>query len=352
MLRSRRVTPDDGGGSLEPMNFSRILRRVYPLLPFLLAAALLALLFVRVDAGAVQEELENAKLIWLPLIFGSSLVSDWFRALRWRYLLLPMKPTSAPVLFAASQIGSAVNLLLPLRAGEAVRVQIVRQRTGLSPSSIVGTFLLEVVSDLAAFAIIIIAGLLLFESVAFLWPLAVVAVLLVIGGLAGARYLAGRAEQWDPPATVAFRASPFAWTSRELYHFAHGLRSLRDPVATFHVLWTAHAIWLCEAIMFYACGRALSLDVSPAAYPLLMVAANVAGSVPLTQSGFGFFEVTLTGLAVALGIGEAEAAAYAVFVHILLTAPHVISGPLAAAALRLTPGEIFSRGDQSTTEIK
>ncbi len=306
-----------------------------------LAAGLLTALILRVDPGALRAELGKADLAWLPLILAANFASDWFRGVRWQHLLSPLSKTGVLLLFGASQLGSAVNLLVPFRAGEAVRVQIVSQRSGISASSIVATLFSEVLSDLVTFSSYIVLGLFWLEEADFLWPLAVAFALFMVAGLAVAYYLARRAERWQAPLADSGHRAPRAWLEREFYHFAKGLQSFRDPWLTFHVTWSAQAIWLCEAVMFYACGRALGVDLSPGGYLLLVVAANVAGALPLTQSGLGVLEVTLTGLMVALGVDKAQAAAYAIFVHILLTAPHIVSGPLAAVALRVSFTDIL-----------
>jgi hypothetical protein len=49
----------------------------------------------------------------------------------------------------------------------------------------------------------------------------------------------------------------------------------------------------------------------------------------------------------ALGPSVAQAAAYALFVHVLLTAPHLIYGPFAAVVLRVRPSEILLFGKKS-----
>ncbi len=342
--RTQAATTDDVERAVEARPPNGPVRRyglIRPLLPVALAAALLGGLFLRVDVSAIAGEIGRADPRWLPVILAANYASDWFRSVRWEHLLSPLRRPGVLLLFAASQLGSAVNLLVPLRAGEAVRVRIVSQRSGVSASSLVGTLFGEVMSDLVVFSIYIVVGLLLLEEAAFLWPVALVSAVMVGGGMAGAYYLAGRAERWPEPAAAP---GARAWLGRELYHFARGLQSFRDPAVIFHVTWSAQAIWLCEAAMFYACGRALDLDLSPGAYLLLLVVANIAGAIPLTQAGFGLFEVTLTGLIVALGPDEAQAAAYAIFVHVLLTFPHVVSGPLAALALRINPADVLFLG--------
>jgi uncharacterized membrane protein YbhN (UPF0104 family) len=109
----------------------------------------------------------------------------------------------------------------------------------------------------------------------------------------------------------------------------------------FHVAWSSHAAWLCEATMYYAFGRAMGLDLSPAVYLLVVVTATIAVSVPLTQAGLGVFELAIAGLLVAFGVDGSTAAAYAIFSHLFLAIPYLVSGPLAALALRLNPSDIL-----------
>jgi len=316
---------------------------VRPVLPFVLAAVLLGGLVARVDARATWDELKGARAEWIPLVLAATYASDWFRAVRWRHLLSPVGKAGTFLLFAASQVVSAVNLVVPLRPGEAVRIRIVSRRSGIEPASIVATLFGEVLSDIVTFSSYLVVGLLLLREARFLWPAAAVLGVLLVAGAGGAFWLSGRAGSRPDPAELG-RPGLRARIERELYHFSSGLASVRDPAVSLNVLWSAQATWLAEAIAFYACGRALDVDLSLGGYLLLVVAANVAGSVPLTQAGIGVFEVTLTGLMVALGVDKAQAAAYAIFVHVLLTVPHVVSGPLAAAALRMRASDVFLGG--------
>lgn len=93
--------------------------------------------------------------------------------------------------------------------------------------------------------------------------------------------------------------------------------------------------------MYYACGRALGLDIPIAVYLLVVVAATIAVSVPLAQAGLGVFELALTGLLLAFGVDKSQAAAFAIFSHVMLALPYFATGPLAAFALRLSPSDIL-----------
>jgi uncharacterized protein (TIRG00374 family) len=116
-------------------------------------------------------------------------------------------------------------------------------------------------------------------------------------------------------------------------------------------VWASHAAWLCEATMYYACGQALGFDLSPVVYLLVVVAATIAVSVPVTQAGLGVFEIAIAGLLVAFGVDEAQAAAFAIFSHVMLALPYFATGPLAAVALRLSLADIlFLRGRRESDE--
>ena len=72
--------------------------------------------------------LRAAHLIYLPLIFIAGIVSLFSRALRWGVLLGPIATVRRRSLFAATAIGFAANMLLPLRAGEVLRPWILARK--------------------------------------------------------------------------------------------------------------------------------------------------------------------------------------------------------------------------------
>jgi glycosyltransferase 2 family protein len=333
-------------------------RRAFPYVrsaaQLILAGALLAGLVWRVDLAAVRDELKGATLWWLPLAFAANLGSDWFRAIRWQQFFAPMKRLGVPFLFAVAVLGVATNLVLPLRAGEVVRVQVLRRRTRLKVSSIVATLLSEKLMDVVAFSTFILLGIILYEDAHFLWPLAVLYGCLLTAGIAGARWLAGRSLREPAPesGTISGLTGMRRWFRHETHWLGVGLAGFRRPVAIVCVLAASLAAWVCEALMYYACGLALGLDLSPLVYLLVVVAATIAVSVPITQAGLGVFELAIAGLLVAFGVDETQAAVFAIFSHVMLALPYFVAGPIAAVALRLSIADIlFMRlGKQESVE--
>lgn len=310
-----------------------------PLVPIGIAAALLGLLLWQVDLGEVRDELAQASLWWLPLAFALNLMSDWFRAIRWQQLLAHLRRFKLPFLFGTAVLGVACNLALPFRAGEVIRVQVMRRRSGLKASNIVATILSEKLLDMIAFAGFVVIGVVLYHEARFLWPLAIAYAALLGAGVLVARRLAEHSRSDEEMTIPDGRLR--AWLATELRSLGEGLESFHSRRALFRGAWTSYAAWLCEAAMYYACGQALGLDVSPAVYLLVVVAATLAVSVPLTQAGLGVFEVAITGLLVAFGVPEGQAAAFAIFSHVVWALPYFASGPITAFALKVSPSDIF-----------
>jgi uncharacterized protein (TIRG00374 family) len=307
---------------------------------FVFAAALLALLLWRVNVAQVRDELSGANLWWLVPAFVFNLVSDYFRALRWREFFRPMRAVGVRFLWLVALVGVACNLALPLRAGEFLRLQLLRRRTGLAAPQVIATILSEKLMDTVAFSAFLVLGIVLFDEAHFLWPLAVLYVGVLTVGVFGARWLAARStndEVLEPQPDGRWRL----WIARNARSFGLGLQSFRSTRALGVISVTSVAAWATESVLYYSCGRALGLDLDPAVYLLVVVAATVAVSVPLTQAGIGVFEVALTGLLVAFGVDKSEAAGFAIFSHVMLAVPYFVAGPLAAIVLRVNVNDVL-----------
>ena len=83
-----------------------------------------------------------------------TLVGVTMRSERWRSLFpRDSRPGFAPT-FWASQIGLLANTVLPVRAGELVRILALHRETGLRRTAILATVGVERVFDLVALAVL------------------------------------------------------------------------------------------------------------------------------------------------------------------------------------------------------
>ena len=99
-------------------------------------------------------------------------------------------------------------------------------------------------------------------------------------------------------------------------HFIDGLAVFRNPRLGAQAIALSFAIWLIEVGMFALFGLAFGIHLSMPAWMLIMVAANMISSVPITPSNIGAYEVAMTELMKALGVDGGLAGGFAIGAHI------------------------------------
>ena len=88
----------------------------------------LALLVLLVDRDELWHALKTANYLYLAPAIVLYFIGQWFRALRWRYLLSPISRISAMRLYPVIIIGYLANNVLPARLGEVVRAVYLARR--------------------------------------------------------------------------------------------------------------------------------------------------------------------------------------------------------------------------------
>jgi uncharacterized protein (TIRG00374 family) len=134
------------------------------LLSFFLTAVFLYLAFRNINLTELWHSLLGANLWWIIVLIPLGLFSHWVRALRWRYLVAPLKPNaSLRNLFSAVMIGYMVNNVLP-RAGELVRAYMFGRLEKMSKSATLGTIVVERILDTITFLFMLCTILFLYPN--------------------------------------------------------------------------------------------------------------------------------------------------------------------------------------------
>ncbi len=110
---------------------------------------LLLYLFLRgANLHLVFEKIRGANYLLISFGVVLSLVVYLLRALRWKFLLMPLKKSHLSNLFSTTVIGFMVNSLVPGRLGEIVRPYLLGHKEGLSKTAAFATIIVERVFDL------------------------------------------------------------------------------------------------------------------------------------------------------------------------------------------------------------
>ena len=122
---------------------------------FFLAGLFMYLAFRGVSFDDLWASLQNVDYFWVSLLLPITIISHWLRAVRWAYLLSPVKEDiSHHKLFSAVMIGFMVNNVLP-RVGEVMRAFAVGRSEGISKTTAFGTVVVERIIDMVTFLFIL-----------------------------------------------------------------------------------------------------------------------------------------------------------------------------------------------------
>ncbi len=123
-------------------------------LGIVISAVFIYFAFKKVDLNEAWQVAKSADYLWVFPAVIAMLLSHWFRALRWRYLLEPVKQTKIHPLFSALMIGYAANNIFPLRMGEFLRAYAIGKSQGISKTSAFATVLVDRLLDILSLLLI------------------------------------------------------------------------------------------------------------------------------------------------------------------------------------------------------
>jgi uncharacterized protein (TIRG00374 family) len=280
-----------------------------------ISAALLAVLLWRVDLGALGEQLANTHWGWALLSCALSIAGIWTRARRWHYLFPP--GSNPPALFRAAMIGYMVNNVLPLRAGEIVRVYVVSRHWCHGFWLPLATLVVERVLDGLA-VVLILAGLVLVVAVpaAMRWA---AAVFLAVDAVAALLLVAiATAPETCRTLIIGITRPWEALQGRLMGIFEMFVRGLVGVRTRKHVIpivvWSA-IVWVVAALAAWTALFAARLELPMSAAWAVLAFVGLGISVPSAPGYIGVFHAAAVLALTMFGVAAPAAFGYALLFH-------------------------------------
>ena len=274
------------------------------------------------DPSGLIDELAGANYLFIIPAVAVYFVGVWFRALRWQFLLNPLRYFPVKRLYPVVVIGYAANNLLPMRLGELVRSYYLARQENFSASSALGSVAVERVFDgLTLMVLVAITVPLLLVTGAFDWTAGVsqetatvlaAVVLFVFGGflLLFTPWLSGRDSGIRQRLLSLLPGRLGILALRFYISFAAALSILDSPRKHLALIAFSLPVWFCEFIVYYLVSYTFDLGShfdSQVTYilaiALLTATSNLATGIPSAIGGIGPFEVVAQQTLVALGVG-------------------------------------------------
>lgn len=258
----------------------------------------------------------------------------YLRALRWRYLMAPIKAIPFGSLASATFIGFMANNLLPARLGEIIRAVFIGWKEGVSKSASLATIVVERLFDGMAILLLLL-GLLIFPPKA-LGELG--GTLQIVGGVSFMIYLIllgllllaytrqSAALRWGERFC---RPLPARWRSllvRLLGTFLAGLGVLHQGHALLVV--TAYSLlhWTLAVAPVYLLFLAFDLQLPVGAAVLVLVLVAFGVMIPSSPGYVGTFHAATVAALAIYAVPRETALGFAVLLHAVSILPVTLLG--------------------------
>jgi hypothetical protein len=279
-----------------------------------ISVASLVYVFWNVDPRDVLAHLATTNWTFLTISLVLNLGSVWIRSWRWYYLYPPGSRPSH--LFSALMIGYMANNILPLRAGEVVRVYIA-SRHGPRFWTSVATLVVERVLDGLAVGLIL-AGLFLTLPIPhkWFWPAMI--------------FLAVDAAGMVALGIIAFAPGGCATCIRVLFHrwarlerwlldalgtMSEGLKGVRARHHLLPIAVSSAAIWLVLALAVWTALHAVHLDLPFAASWAVLAFMGLGVSLPSSPGFVGVIQLATVGALSLFSVPDTEALSFSLIFH-------------------------------------
>jgi uncharacterized protein (TIRG00374 family) len=296
-----------------------------------ISAVFLYFAFRRVDLDELATAFGNANYWYVIPAGGLSLLSLWFRVVRWRYLLNHIKRVEFSSLLSSASIGFMANHVLPVRLGELIRAYVIGRKERISKSSAFATIVLARIFDgmtvLLFFVIILLTHS--YEYPEWLQKTIYVAFIFFFLALGVILFLKLRSDMALRAASFILRPFPenaASAVSRQLRSFIEGLGIIKSAKNAVMASLFSVLVWLPNGIIIYILAISFDIDL-PFSGALLMLAIYTFGiMIPSAPAFIGTIQYfSVVGLSL-FGVSRPVALGFSVIYHLCAFLPVTIVG--------------------------
>ena len=320
------------------------------------SAFFLALALRNVSFTELLKALSRANYVFvIPALFLTFL-GYWFRAIRWRYMLMPIKRITISQLFNVTVIGFMANNVLPVRIGELVRAYILGKKENLSKSLAFATIIIERLLDGLTILSFLIPIVLLFSFPRWLKQAGIVLLFFYITIIIFLLLLHFFSRQLIQ--TIWKLIAPFSprlaqRLGRMLTSFCDGLKIFKTKKQIFWICCFSYGIWIGASLVFMVFLYAFHITFPFYAPFLLLVIIATGIAIPSSPGFIGTVQFfCVTGLAI-FGVPESESLGFSIVYHASQYIPITLLGfffmwkdHLHFKEIAVTQEEYLKEGDQ------
>lgn len=285
------------------------------------------------DWSAVGEAWSRTSTVWLLAGLSCLAISFAIRIWRWWWMLRRLGGTCSVADCATPFLGSiAFNNILPLRAGDVIRVVAFRRQLATDEGAVLASVVVERVADVCVLIGFLVVGSFTI-TVATLPPMILSAIQI---GLVALVVILLAVLICPRPGVRLCRAIEemgerrgWAWLAL-LGRVGRGafeaVQVLRHPLTAVQLLLISVATWLWEAAAFACVASGVGLGISLWSALFINGGGTMATMLPAAPGHVGTFDYATTLCAQAAGAEREPALLFALLIHLLLWLPVTVVG--------------------------
>ncbi|RME43467.1 MAG: UPF0104 family protein [Chloroflexi bacterium] len=307
---------------------------------------LLWFLFHLAPWKAVWQALRAVDARFLAVALLAVIVSPVVRAYRWRLLLFPRHQDLTYLsLLRALLIGQMLNTMVPAKAGELVRIQVLARRQYRNRIRILGSIVLEKWLDMMFQLALSVVALLIIPAPPWFRDaratLGLASLLFLLTAFFALRYRVA-VSTWSEHIIQRF---PEAWHNRLRRAVASALASLHvlryTGIGLQLLILSLISLSLSVAVnttVMLALGIRLPVAVSA----FLLVALSLGITIPSAPTNLGIFHLICVLTLGLFGVASELALSYAVLLHVTVFLPPIVLGGVSMLWELIRPADMVS----------
>lgn len=274
--------------------------------------------FRKFDAAEFLAALRSTNLLLFAAAMLVMVFQVFLRAMRWRYLILPLQnPSPLRHVFGAQMVCYFGNHVFPLRFGEILRSYALNQTTGLPVVSVFGTVVIERLLDLLFFLIILPLTVLTLFPVGPEWlrwsgggAAGLLLLLIVVFFL-----LRRNRNKIARLLNRRLTGTPYGKLLQPLRNFSQGLATLRGTPHLGTIALLTLIIWVVSLLNVWVAGLAVNISLGFANLLLLFFVTSAIIAVPSAPGYVGTYHAGAIGVLLYMGYELSQAQVTAVILH-------------------------------------
>lgn len=286
--------------------------------------------FRGLNPSAFMESIQDINIGLLALGAMTYALAVIVIAMRWQFLLRALRSVPLIPLTKIVAIGYMGNNVYPFRAGEALRLFLLKRGHDVPVAGAATTVVIERVFDGIVMLSFILIGL-FFVDVTSEQIQQVINIAMPIFAIAVVVFFSLAMFPKNLEKLIAFVAGFFPSAIQDrLINLGNdilsGLQGLRSPLHLLGAVIASYSTWAIEALVYWIVMQAFGLDLGYPVALLVVGTVNLAGLIPASPGQIGVYEFFASAVMIAVGVNQDVALAYAIVVHIVIWLPVTVVG--------------------------